>query len=103
MFRRWILLSPDAPPGTGTPPPEETPPPAASVVQGGALKEEDAAELVRLRQEKEELARKVKERETRVCELEDETHRLKSIHRQSEPKRTGGGRWTFFHQDSNPD
>lgn len=103
MFRRWILLSPDAPQPTGTPPPEETPPPAASVVQGGTLKEEDAAELVRLRQEKDELARKVREREFRVSELEDETHRLKSIHKQPEPKRTRGGGWTFFHPDPNQD
>lgn len=103
MFRRWQLLSPDAPQGTGTPPPEGTPPPAATVVQGGKLTEDDASELVRLRQEREELARKLKDRECRVSELEDESHRLKAIHRQAEPKRTPRGAWTFFHQNTDQD
>lgn len=53
-------------------------PPAAGVVASGKLSEGDAAELVRLRQEKEDLGKLVKERETRLAELEDENRRLKS-------------------------
>jgi len=53
-------------------------PPAAAVVASGKLSEADAAELVRLRAEKDELGKLVKERETRLAELEDENRRLKS-------------------------
>lgn len=44
----------------------------------GTLSESDAAELVRLRQEKAELGNLVKARETRLAELEDENRRLKN-------------------------
>jgi hypothetical protein len=97
MFRRLLLRAPDADPGTAAPVPDGTPPPAAAVVQAGKLAEGDAAELVRLRQEKADLERKVKDREMKVSELEDQAHRIKSIHRQAEPKRTPRGAWTFFH------
>lgn len=103
MFRRLLLLSPDPQPPAGTPPPEGTPPPAATVVQDGKLTEGDAAELVALRQEKEKLARTVKDREMRLAELEDQNHQLKTIHRQPEPKRTRGGGWTFFHGNQDQD
>jgi len=53
-------------------------PPAAGVVISGKLSEGDAAELVRLRQEKEDLGKLVKDRETRLAELEDENRRLKT-------------------------
>ena len=103
MFRRLLLLSPDSPPGTVNPPPDGTPPPAATVVAKGELGEGDAAEVLRLKAERDELARKVKDRECRVSELEDEAHRLKSIHRQPEPRTTRGGGWTFFHGASSED
>lgn len=41
-------------------------------------KEADAAEIVRLKRENEQLNGKVKDRETRISELEDENHRLKT-------------------------
>lgn len=69
-FIRHLLLSPDDAGGS-------TPPPAADIVAKGTLTEADAAELVRLRQEKADLEGKVKDRETRMAYLEDENHRLK--------------------------
>jgi len=102
-LRSFPLFSPEPQPGTGNPPPDGTPPPAAAVVAKGELGEGDAAELLRLKAERDELARKVKDRECRVSELEDEAHRLRSIHRQPEPKSTRGGGWTFFHGASNED
>lgn len=65
-----------APPSA--PDPSSNLPPAAAVVAAGSLGESDAAELVRLRQEKEETARTLKARESRVAELEDENRRLKT-------------------------
>jgi len=62
-------------PSGATPSPGD--PPAAAVVAAGKLDERDAAELVRLRQERDDLAAKVKDREGRVAALEDENHRLK--------------------------
>jgi hypothetical protein len=103
MFRRFLLFSPDDAPGTSAPVPDGTPPPAASVVQAGTMGEADASELVRLRQEKADLERKVKDRECRVSELEDQAHIMKSIHRQAEPKRTPRGAWTFFHRGEDQD
>lgn len=74
-FHRF-LLSPDADDSSGGSTP--TDPPAAGVVSTGKLTEGDAAELVRLRQEKEDLAGKLKDREGRVSQLEDENRKLKS-------------------------
>lgn len=51
---------------------------AAGVVEGGKLSEADAAEIVRLRSEKEALERRIKERETECATLQDENSRLKS-------------------------
>ncbi len=73
---RW-LLSPDGDGGGGTPEGSGSPP-AAGVVAGGSLSESDAAELVRLRQEKADLGKLVKDRETRLAELEDENRQLKN-------------------------
>lgn len=70
-MRRFFLLSPDDGDGGGSPP-------AAGVVAGGTLSESDAAELVRLRQEKADLGKLVKDRETRLAELEDENRQLKN-------------------------
>ncbi len=53
-------------------------PPAATVVAQGKLSEADAAELVRLRQEKADLGKLVKDREVRLAELEDENRQLKN-------------------------
>lgn len=73
-----FLLSPDGDGGGDGPPDASGSPPAAGVVAGGALSESDAAELVRLRQEKDSLGKLVKERETRLAELEDENRQLKN-------------------------
>lgn len=71
-FIRHFLLSPDDAGGS-------TPPPAAAIVSQGNLTEGDAAELVRLRQQTSDLEGKVKAREIRLAELEDENHRLKGL------------------------
>lgn len=60
-----------------TPPTSPAAPPAATVVSA-APPNEDASELVRLRQERETLAGEKKAREFRIAELEDENRRLKS-------------------------
>lgn len=75
-MRSRILLSSDPGEAGGGDTPGN--PPAAAVVAAGKLSEADAAELVKLRQEKEDLGKLVKERETRLAELEDENRRLKS-------------------------
>jgi len=64
-FIRHLLLSPDDAPGGSTPPP------AASIVDQGKLGEGDAAELVRLRQEKSSL-------EGRLQEAKSEADRLRT-------------------------
>ncbi len=74
-FHRF-LLSPDADDSSGGSTPND--PPAAAVVASGKLTEGDAAELVRLRQERDDLAKQVKDREGRVSQLEDENRKLKS-------------------------
>lgn len=53
-------------------------PPAAELVKKSDASEGDAAELVRLKREKEDAEKKLKERETRLSELEDENRRLKT-------------------------
>jgi hypothetical protein len=72
------LLSPDGDGDGGGSPDASGSPPAAAVVAGGSLSESDAAELVRLRQEKESLGKLVKDRESRLAELEDENRQLKN-------------------------
>lgn len=87
---------PSAPP---TPSGASGDPPAARVVLEGDLEEGDAAELVRLRQEREELARGRRAAEIRAAELEDQLHRAKHpptpAARQKRSWLDGG---TFFHQ-----
>lgn len=73
-MRSRFLLSPDEPTG-GTP--SGTPPPAAAVVAQGTHGEADAAELVRLKAEKADLEKRLRDRETRISEVEDENHRLR--------------------------
>jgi hypothetical protein len=72
-----------------TPPQASAPPPAASVVLNSDVREEDAAELVRLKRENEDLGKKKREVETRVSELEDENRRLKSIPTAPAPEKKG--------------
>lgn len=72
------LLCPDGDGGGGGALDASGSPPAAAVVAAGTLSEGNAAELVRLRQEKDELGKLVKSRETRLAELEDENRRLKN-------------------------
>jgi hypothetical protein len=96
MKRSSLFLSPDPISGAGgnpsavpgqpvntppapTPPASGAPPPAAAVVLNSDVREEDAAELVRLRRDNEDLGKKKREVETRVSELEDENRRLKTI------------------------
>ena len=104
-----FLLSPDSPaggnppaapvssPGDTTPAVNQPPaaPPAASVVLNSDVKEEDAAEIVRLRREKAEAEGRVKDREMRVNELEDENRQLKNIPRTPAPRRDENPN-TFF-------
>lgn len=81
----------------GTPPPAanaEPPPAAAAVLANPGAKPEDAAEMVRLRQELEEERRAKRARETRVSELEDENRRLKTPPAEN-PAKKGSG-WTYF-------
>ena len=79
-----LLFAPDSAPGSGAPdspaPPANTPapPPAATAVLESGAREGDLAELVRLKREKEELERKLKEREVESAHLMDENHRLKA-------------------------
>lgn len=56
-----------------------TPPSAAEVVLKGTVTEETAAELARVREEKEKLAKDVRERELRISELEDQNRQLKAV------------------------
>jgi hypothetical protein len=80
------------PASSGPPPaadPQGAPPPAAKVVAQGRLSEADAGELVRLRQERDELASAKKAREMRLAELEDENHRLKSVPASVAPPKKG--------------
>lgn len=70
--------APTPEPEPAAPKPSSDSNPAASVVLGGNLEEADAAELVRLRQEREELARGKKDAEMRAAQLEDENRRLKT-------------------------
>jgi hypothetical protein len=66
-----ILFSPDPSEGGATPP-------AAALVAKSDASEGDALEIVRLKREKEDADKKLKERETRLSELEDENRRLKN-------------------------
>lgn len=70
-----FLLSPDAADGGGV----SAPPPAAEKVLSSDAKEEDAAELVRLRRELDEEKAGRKKDQTRLSELEDENRRLKDV------------------------
>lgn len=53
-------------------------PPAAEIVLASDVKEEDASEIVRLKRELEDRDSKLKLREVRVSELEDENRTLKA-------------------------
>lgn len=54
------------------------PPPATKAVLNSDADPEDAQEIVRLRRDNGEKDKRLKERETRISELEDENHRLKT-------------------------
>lgn len=72
MKRFFLLLSPDPADGAGAPPP------AAETVLNSDAKEGDAAEIVRLKRECEGKDKTIKDRETRIAEIEDENRRLKN-------------------------
>lgn len=61
---------------------KETPagdkPPAAALVVKSDATEKDAAEIIALKRAKEDAENKLKEREIRLSELEDENRRLKT-------------------------
>jgi chromosome segregation ATPase len=57
------------------------------VVLNSDVREEDAAEIVRLRREKAEAEGRLRDREMRVSELEDENRQLKNIPRPPLPRR----------------
>lgn len=69
------LVAAGGPPPGNSPPAAGTPPPAAAIVVGGAVSESDAA----AQRELEEARQKLKAREQRIAELEDENGRLKAI------------------------
>ena len=54
-------------------------PPAAEIVLNSDVKESDAAEIVRLKREREKDGEIIKAREIRIAELEDENRALKVI------------------------
>jgi hypothetical protein len=78
------------PPAPPTAPPSVPTPPAAAAVLGGSVTEETAT----LRKQLEETARKLKERETRINELEDVRTREGATRKLSKKDR-----WTFFDSD----
>lgn len=78
------MTEPDEPPTS--PPPQDSeekpgggqPPHGAFSVMGSDLVEGDAAEIVRLRRERDDLQKRRKALEVRTAELEDENRRLKT-------------------------
>lgn len=73
------------------------PPPAASAVMRSDLVESDAAELVRLRRERDELSRARRDLETRVSEVEDENRRLKTLPPTVPPRAAEKQKRSFLH------
>lgn len=65
---------PQAPPS----PDQGNPPPAAAVVASGTLPEDAAAELIRLRAEREHSGQTTRSLQTRIAELEDTVARLRT-------------------------
>lgn len=87
-------VPPPPAPSPAPPPPEGAPPPAAKIVVNAERKEGDtdlAAELAAER-------KKLKDRETRLSELEDENRRLKTPPPSAPPAKKRGG-WGFFQED----
>lgn len=83
--------SPAPPP----PPPDGAPPPAATTVLSGQRREGE----VDLAAELEATRKKLKDRETRAAELEDENHRLKQIPAAPPAPKPAGTRFGFFGED----
>lgn len=79
MKRKFLILREPEPTGGGAAPP------AASAVINSDVSEKDAAEIVRLKREADELRKGKKDVETRVAELEDENRQLKTIPKPPEP------------------
>jgi hypothetical protein len=65
-MRQRILLIPDAPP-------------SAAIVEKSDATENDAQQIIALRRKIEDKDQTIKQRETRISELEDENRQLKSI------------------------
>ena len=84
------IEAPPTPPTTEAPP--AGPPPSAKVVLEGTKTEKELA-----------LERQLRERETRMAELEDENHQLKQIPKPPAPsakeKRKWYEGWTFYDQE----
>ncbi len=74
--------------------PKVEPPPAAKIVLESDAEPADAAEIVRLKEERDQKSAALKERETRIAHLEDENRKLKEI--PSAPAKAKGSPWTFF-------
>lgn len=87
-------VPPPPAPSPAPPPPEGAPPPAAKIVVSAERKEGDTD----LARELEETRRKLKEREIRQSELEDENRRLKTPPPSAPPAQKRGG-WGFFQED----
>jgi hypothetical protein len=74
-MRKFLLLDPDPADGNGS---GEVPPVAKKIVDHPEVKETDAAELIKLRGQLSEREQKLKDREMRIAELEDENRVLKT-------------------------
>jgi uncharacterized protein (DUF3084 family) len=83
------FLSPD--PAEGG----EKPPAAALVVKSDAT-EQDAAELVKLQRALADKDKTIKERETRLSELEDENRRLKTPPAPKEVEKAKESKWAWL-------
>lgn len=75
LFKTPFLFVPDPPEGGGG---GEKPPVAEKIVNNPEVKETDAADLIKLRGELSDREKKLKERETRISELEDENRTLRT-------------------------
>lgn len=96
--------TPPAPSSSGDTPPAPAPPPAASAVMNSDATEGDAAELVKLKRERDELAKGKRDAETRAAELADENRRLKEpapvpITQQPAAKKSWLSGATYFGED----
>ena len=103
-MKRHLLLSPD--PAEGNAPADDStgaPPPVAKAVTESKARPEDAAELARLKRERDEEAKLRKEREMRINELEDENRQLKAVPAAPAPKARRSPGWLDMYRTPSGD